>query len=84
MIDVTESLMLYRSTLASPSDKRFGVLTFIAGKRGAELVREARLGRAARGVELEEVGEAFAVWFESLAGFEGRPRFDLLRCGRTS
>ena len=56
----------------------------MAGKRGAEVVRDARLGRAARGVEFDSAGEEFAVWFESLAGLEERPRFDLLRCGRTS
>lgn len=54
--------MLYRSILVSPSsDKRLGVLTFIAGKRGAELVRDARLGRAVRGVEFDKDGEVFAV-----------------------
>jgi hypothetical protein len=69
--------MLYRSTSTSPSsDKRSGVLTFVAVKRGAELVRDERLGRAVRGVEVDEVGEGFVVWFE-------RPRFDLLRWGRS-
>jgi hypothetical protein len=53
--------MLYRSIPpSSSSDRRLGVLTFIAGKRGAELVREARLGLVVRGVEFDKVWEMFA------------------------
>jgi len=56
---------------------RLGVLTFIAGKRGAELVRVERLGRAVRGV-FDKVGD-FALVLESLAGVEERPRLDFCR-----
>jgi hypothetical protein len=80
--------MLYKSASTSSSpDKRLGVLTLIAGRRGAELVREARLGRAVeRGVEFDIVGDTLALrsprW-GSLDEFDERVRFDLAR-GRTA
>ncbi len=80
--------MLYKSAwISSSPEKRLEFLILIAGRRGAELLRDARLGRAVRGFELEIGGEAFVVCsprLGSLEELEDRVRFDLARCGRTS
>jgi hypothetical protein len=79
--------MLYKSvSISSSPDKGLGFLTLIPGRRGAEVVREARFGRTVRGVELEIVGEGFVECsprFGSLDELEERVRFDFVRCGRT-
>jgi hypothetical protein len=59
----------------------------MGGTSGAELVRDARLGRA-RGVELDDVGEVLFVrsrsprFWVSLDGFDDLARLEVVRAGR--
>ena len=60
-------------------------MILIAGRTGAEVVRDDKLGRVVLGVEFVGfVGEALVLRsprFGSLDELEERVRFDLVRCG---